>query len=255
MNYLKNICLRLKAIVPRYFDDFSLSDTATIRAGEGVITLINPIVNYQSGDIVTIVGANVTIEKDGIATEHINYSHILTAENEFRIKQEYISFDVDNAKVHRDIKILIVGSEALAFEHYKKETENIIFIIPAGAKGSKTSSFSSNADIEVVRESFLILIYLRSDDDLLQHENISKVLEIRDIIIRSMVQFKIKYLEHENMEHSTIEFQQSQFVFNTANSLVYRLEFDFSKIYQPISQDWQYELEFDNPKVEKITNI
>lgn len=201
-----------------------------IEDGKGEFT------NYKGtiGDTIRICGDdNFTCDEvDLIDTSLIYTNHILESENSFNFKYEYITKDL-TVNILNKINIITLSSEQLAFELFKSNPANYIFVIPTIKK-------IQNYDNEYIRfyKHYVILLLLYNRVDINSTQHITKIEEIENDILNIIV-------------NSEYDFNSSEYVFNTQYTLLKRINIVEESSYERSNNEC-YNLILNNPVCEDL---
>jgi hypothetical protein len=166
--------------------------------------------NGEIGDSIRIC-ANNKFDCDDInliSSDLIFTTHILNTSNSFNLKYEYINLNIE-VNIFNKINIVTISSETIAFEIFKNNPNNYIFIIPTVKKLNHYDN--SNISLE---QYYNILIYLYNKEDINNFIHINTINTI-DTIENEIINILL---------NDNYKFINSEFVFNTQYTLIKKME-------------------------------
>ena len=185
--------------------------------------------NGKIGDSIRIC-ANNKFDCDDInliSSDLIFTTHILNTINSFNFKYEYIDLNIE-VNILNKINIVTISSETIAFEIFKNNPTNYIFIIPTVKKLNNYD----NSDISL-EQYYNILIYLYNKEDINNFTHINTIDSIENEIINILL-------------NANYNFINSEFVFNTQYTLIKKMEIS-NKIILDRYNNECYNLTLTNP--------
>jgi len=207
---MQELCKTLKNnLVCKYDEYFStIHKLDSLEVRQGIITLNG--YNGTEGQYVVLCGDSWYCETDTVLSSGIVHGvHKLETSNTIKTKYEYANFDsAKNNYVLDNIRISIVQNEQFAFNIFKANPNNYIFIMPIG---SSTDNKELNSYITKT-EKFKIIVILYDAKDINQFNNMTISREIENDIISGIMDDFI--------------FINSQYAFSTANTTILEMSFN-----------------------------
>ena len=234
METLKEICTRLKSIIPYEFDDFTKVQDCELTINEGVFKL-SGCSGLNSGFDVTLTDF-VGVQELGYLT--VNQLHTLQEGNEIITPYKYVSYPSPiKGRVHSNHNVKIAISEDLAFEAFKSNPSDSIYLVPTVSK-SKVDTQNGNIDSDalMIENECKIVIYLTNRNDRGQLENFNRYSKLQKLIIRALSSFK------PTTSYSNISFISNRIELVTDNSIFISMGFKYLVQYSPLNLDDYHQL-------------
>jgi len=214
-------CNNIALFTSKIYNNIELN----INSGVGVLNGYNG----EIGDSIRIC-ANNKFDCDDInliSSDLIFTTHILNTTNSFNFKYEYIDLNMQ-VDILNKINIVTISSETIAFEIFKNNPTNYIFIIPTIKKLNNYDS--ANISLE---QYYNILIYLYNREDINNFIHINTI----DIIENEIINILL---------NANYKFNSSEFVFNTQYTLIKKMQIS-NKIILDRYNNECYNLTLTNP--------
>jgi len=236
----KDICKLIKSKICNFSNLFVDTKTklSSLSIVDGVINL-----NGYSG----VVGNYVTLCTDTIFTcsttdklgsDIIFNIHQLTSVNTIETKYKYVNatYDTFDIYVLENIRVMIVVSEELAFETFKNNPNNYIFVVPNGTTTKKILSSET-----ILNKKSKIIVMLHNLDDIMQINNLDNIDSISNLLISIL---SIDYIIHD-----------VNIVLGTQNSIIATIDVSKEISISKYNLNNCYLLDFKNPKLKDNDEI
>jgi len=236
----KDICKLIKSKICNFSNLFV--DTKTKLTN---LTIVDGTINLNGyngvvGNYVTLcTDTNFTCSNDDkLGSDIIFNIHQLTTTNTIETKYKYVNatYDVFDIYVLENIRVMITVSEELAFETFKNNPNNYIFIIPNGTTTKKILSSET-----ILNKNSKIIVMLHNLDDIMQIENLNNMDSISNLLISIL---SIDCIVND-----------INIVLGTQNSIIATIDITKEISISKYDLNNCYLLDFVNPKLKDSDNI
>jgi hypothetical protein len=236
----KDICKLIKSKICNFANLFV--DTKTkltdLNITDGVINL-NGYTGLKDNYIVLCTDDNfICDENNKLSSDIIFNIHQLTTSNTIDTRYKYVNVVYDNIDIYvlENIRVMITVSEELAFETFKNNPNNYIFVVPTNTTTKKILT-----DEVILNKNCKIVVMLHNLDDIMQVNNLENIDNISNLLISVL---SIKY-----------QINDVKIVLGTMNSIIATIDITKEISISKYNLNNCYLLDFVNPKLKDEDNI
>ena len=237
----KDICKLIKSKICNFSNLFVDTKTklTNLTIVDGVINL-NGYTGIKDNYIVLCTNDNFICDNNNnkLGSDVIFNIHQLTTTNTITTKYKYVNivYDTFDIYVLENIRVMIVVSEELAFETFKNNPNNYIFVVP-----TNTTTKKILRDEVILNKKAKIIVMLHNLDDIMQINNLDNIDSISNLLISIL---SIDYIIHD-----------VNIVLGTQNSIIATIDVSKEISISKYNLNNCYLLDFKNPKLKDSDEI